>query len=288
MNDKRIWLAAAFLAFLATARLEAMMIAPPPPGNRVAAADLVVVGKVTGFGKGTKGEMFKGDARDMSVAKIKVGETLLGKGAKEIEVGYFPPIPPKPVKDRPVFVRPRPAVQLLENEEYLLVLVKHPTKKDLYVVANYYDATAKKGNPNFAKDVEAIKKAAKLLAKPTESLKSKDADERLQTASLLVARYRTNRTGQAKTEQVSADESKLILEVLANADWAPAKRPQFGQVTPMGVFFQLGLTEKDGWKYPQDATKVAEVAKKWCKDNAGKYRINRFVNETKEEKKEEK
>jgi len=278
MNDRRIWLPAICLLALATAQAQAMMIAPPAMPNRVAAADLVVVGKVADVGKAVKGEMFKGDERDMPIAKVKVSETLIGKEVKEIQVGYFPPARPKPVKDRPVFVRPRPGVQLQQDEEYCLILVKHPSKKDVYVVAAYYDHVAKKGNPNFNKEIETIKKAAKLLARPIDGLKSKDADERLQTASLLVTRYRTNRTGQAKTEQAPADESKLILEALASADWSPPKQPRFGQTTPQGVFFMLGLTEKDGWKYPKDQSKLADEAKKWCKDNAGKYRINRFVN----------
>src|SRR5262245_6068152 len=141
MSDKRIWLAAGCLLALLAAQAEAMMIAPPPMGGRAAAADLVVVGKVVGFGKAAKGEMFKGDEREMSVAKVKVGETLLGKEVKEIEVGYFPPVAPKPVKDRPVFVRPRPGVQLQKDEEYCLILVEHPTKKGVYVVANYYDSS---------------------------------------------------------------------------------------------------------------------------------------------------
>src|SRR5262249_47447594 len=125
--------------------------------------------------------------------------------------------------------------------------------------------------------------------KPNDGLKSKEAEERLTTAALLVTRYRTNRNPEAKTEEVPAEQSKLILEVLASADWAPKNNPrQFGQPNPQQIFFQLGITDKDGWKQPQDFTKLADEAKKWCKDNAGKYRIKRFVNETKEEKKDEK
>jgi len=290
MSDKRIWLAgvACLLAVMTSAQAKAMMIAPPPVGMRIASADLVVVGKVTGFGaKMVKGEMFKGDERDMQIAKIKVGETLVGKQAKEIEVGFFPPMNVNN-GGGPRIIKRGPSVQLKQDEEYALILTKHPTKKDTYVVVNYYDAIAKKDNNNFAKDVEAIKKSAKLLAKPTDGLKSKDADERLLTAALLVARYRTNRTGgEAKTEEIPAEESKLILEALASADWAPKVRV-FGQPNAQQSFFQLGLTEKDGWKQPKDFTKLADEAKQWCKDNAGKYRIKRFVTEKKEEKKEEK
>src|SRR5262249_50917608 len=159
--------------------------------------------------------------------------------------------------------------------------------KDTFVAINYYDAIAKTGNDNFAKQVEEIKKSAKLLAKASDNLKSKEADTRFATAALLITRYRSHRQGAQKTEQVPADESKLILEALAGADWTQKQTPgDGGQGTPSGVFFSLGLTEKDGWKPPQDNTKFIDEAKKWCKDNAGKYRINRFVSDKKEEKKE--
>jgi hypothetical protein len=286
MNHKRTWLAGAacLLACLTAAQAKALMIAPPPIALRPGPADLIVTGKVTGFGsKLVKGEMYKGDVRDMQVATIKVGDTLLGKQAKEIKVGFFPPMNTQ--GGGPRIIRRGPTVQLRQDEEYCLLLIKHPTQKDVYVAMNYYDAIGKKDNPNFAKEVEAIKKSAKLIAKPMDGLKSKQAEERLTTAALLITRYRTNRTGAQKTEQVSADESKLVLEALAEADWKP-KNPRAGfQMNPQTLFFNLGVTEKDGWKQPKDFNKLAEEAKKWCKDNAGKYRINRFVSETKEESK---
>src|SRR5262249_34140088 len=94
MNQKRIWLAAVvcLLTVLSVAQAKAIMIAPPPIAIRPARADLIVTGKVTGFGaKLVKGEMYKGDVRDMQIANVKVGDVLMGKQAKEIKVGFFPP-----------------------------------------------------------------------------------------------------------------------------------------------------------------------------------------------------
>jgi len=287
MNHKRIWLAAAacLTAVLATAQAKAIMIAPPPAATRIANADLVVVGKVTKFGpKLVKGEMFKGDERDMQIATIKVSDTLLGKEVKEIEVGFFPPASnnggggPR--------IRPRPGVQLKQDQEACLILTKHPTKKGVYVVTNFYDSIPKE-SADFAKQLETILKSAKLLAKPTDGLKSKEAEDRLLTAALLITRYRTDRTAEGKTEKVAVDESKLILQALAEADWAPKNNPRVGgnQISPQNLFFNLGVTEKDGWKMPKDFTKLADEAKKWCKDNAGKYQIVRFTSEAKKEEK---
>jgi hypothetical protein len=288
MSNKRIWLGAAagVLALLTVTQAKALMIAPAPLATRIAPADVVVVGKVSGFGpKLVKADVYKGDTRDMQIAIVKVSSTLFGKEEKEIKVGFFPPVTAPPVKD--VFVRPaRTGPQLKQDEESCLILVEHPTQKGVYLMQGYFDVIPKANNNNFAKDVETIKKSAKLLQKPMDGLKSKDAGERLTTAALVVARYRARPLGEVKEEQASAQESKAVLEALADAEWPTAKTPvRFDQINAQNVFFQLGLTEKDGWKFPQDRTKLAEEAKKWCKDNAGKYRITRFVRAEAAEKK---
>jgi hypothetical protein len=53
-------------------------------------------------------------------------------------------------------------------------------------------------------------------------------------------------------------------------------------MTPQTIFFQLGLTPKDGWTPPKDFKQLPDEAKKWLKDNADKYVIQRFVYEKKD------
>jgi hypothetical protein len=48
-------------------------------------------------------------------------------------------------------------------------------------------------------------------------------------------------------------------------------------MNPQGAFLRLGLTEKDGWTMSKDATAVNDAAKKWLKDNAETYRVQKFV-----------
>src|SRR5687767_8359399 len=105
-------LAGLFFVSVASAR----MAAPPAVPLRVAVADLVVVGKVTGFAdKTVKAELFKGDDREMSIAKVKVEEALLGKAAgKEVQVGYFAVAMPR-----------RPSVQLKVDQEAIFLLKAH-------------------------------------------------------------------------------------------------------------------------------------------------------------------
>ena len=48
-------------------------------------------------------------------------------------------------------------------------------------------------------------------------------------------------------------------------------------MNPLMSFYQLGLTDKDGWKPSPDQTKQQEEAKKWLKDHADSYKLQRFV-----------
>ena len=262
------------------ASAKAMMIAPSPISQRVARADAVVVGKVTSLAEKTeKANLFKGDVREMQITTLAVEETILGKKAKTIQVAFFPP-PPQPVGGpiRIVSAGGR-SVQLAKDQESMLFLTKHPTKKDVYVVQQYFEVIGKIGNTNFGVERDEARKAAKLLKEAKTGLDSKDATVRFETATMLLTRYRSASAGVTKTEPVPADESKKILTALAGADWKTAA-PRFNAISPMGTFFLLGLQPKDGWTQPKDNTQVATEAKKWLEANAGKYEMKRFVRES--------
>jgi hypothetical protein len=275
--------AAALLAGSASAK----MIAPAPIPQRVALSDAVVVGKVTGFAdKSVSAAPFPGspDKVEYQVATVQVADAILGaKGMKEIKVGFIPP----PAGGGPGRPGRRFGPNLLVDQEACLFLAKH-ADADFYVLQNYYDVADKKDG-NFDKDVEEAKRCAKLIADPAAGLKAKEAEDRFLTAAMLVVRYKTPRPSAAepKTEDVPAEESKQVLLALADADWAPKNTGRF-ELTPVMVFYRLGVTEKDGWKPPQDGKEIEAAAKKWLKDNADKYRVQKFVYEKKdkEEKKD--
>src|SRR5262249_53636710 len=135
----------------------------------------------------------------------------------------------------------------------------------------------------YDKQVSDLKKFAKLLADPKPGLTSKVAQERLETAAMLLAKYRTPRPGAAaKTEPIDADESKQILQILADADWKAANPGSDYRVLPPRLFQSLGLTEKDGWTQPKNFNEYAPAAQKWLKDNAATYRIQKFVHDKKD------
>jgi len=281
MTSRLTALAGLALLVLLTAGLtaKALMIAPPPVGLRLATAQLAVIGKVTKLAdKTVPAEMFNDDTQQMMIATVRVEQTILGKPAKEIQVGFVVPMerPGRPPLGRPIFRGPR--VNLVVDQEALMLLKPHPKKKDVFIAADLFSILNKKDNPSFKKELEEVQKAAKVLSNPLQALRAKNADERLFAAALLINRYYTPEGDDSKTEKVSTTESKLILDILAHADWkAPERGPGSYALNPQGLFFRLNLSAKDGWSQPADFNQIEVEAKKWLKAHSGKYQLTRYV-----------
>jgi hypothetical protein len=246
------------------------IITPAPIPDRVARATAIVVGKVTAFGDRTVAAnpyAPAGPKVDHQIAHVEVQSVLLGDAkVKQVRVGFIPAGP-----------RREAFLNLKLDEEACYFLTPHP-EEPFFFLPMYYDRHLKKGNKDFDKDVALVKRCVKLLADPDASLKSREAEDRFLTAAMLVVRYRTRPPGDnVKTELVSAEQSKRILEALAEAKWDG--RESDGEMAAPALFFRLGLTEKDGWKTPPNETKVPSAAKQWIKDHAGTYRIQRCVAE---------
>jgi hypothetical protein len=264
----------------------AIRLSPLP--ERVATADVVVVGKVTGIeDKTVSANPFPGakEKAEYTVAVIKVADNLLGaKGLTHVKVGFIKPPEGKPIIRPGGYAPPR----LTVDEEGCFFLTKHATES-FYVMQSAQSVVNKAGNDNFDKQVARVKECAKLLADPKASLKSKNADERALTAEMLAVRYGTQRAGQTKREAIDADESKLILKALAEADWT--KNAGADDLNPQWGFNMLRLTDKDGWNPAgpfNTPNAYQDAAKAWLKGHADKYRIQRYVDEKKGDKKDEK
>ncbi len=265
---------------------KAMMIAPQPISQRVANAEVIVVGKVTGFGDRTVSATPAPGAKDKveyQIAIVKVESTIAGtKGTKEIKVGFIPPpaggaAPGGPI--RPGIRRPM-GVNFTLDMEALMFLTKHHDG-DFYVAPMYFSVVSKGGNTNFEKDVDETKRCVKLLADPKSGLESKEMGDRVLTAGMLMSKFRQYKPGKPVQKPIDADLSKKILLTLAEADWqARPARPGPFQMNPQMIFGQLQLTEKDGWKVPKDYKEFPAKAKEWCKENAEKYVIKRIVYES--------
>ena len=287
---QRLMIGGAGLACLAlvfsAAPAKAMMIAPAPIPERVAQAEVIVIGTVGKVEpKNVSAVQFPGakDKVEYQVVALKVDQGLMGaKTGSEIRVGFIPPQAPAPAG--PGVIRTplrRPGVILTTGQEACFFLTKH-CEEDFYIAPAYFSVMDKKAD-NFEKDMALVKRCVKLLSDLDAGLKSKDAEDRLMTAGMLVSRYRTltpGMTGKA-TEPIDVEQSKLILQTLADADWnaqaAPRPGPVGMQMTAQTIFFRLGLTPADGWKQPQNFQQTSAAARAWLKEHAGTYRIQRFV-----------
>jgi len=267
----------------------ALPIAQPVP-QRVTAADTIIVGKVTAVEEKTvKAVRFQGDAEkgEYRVFTVKI-ETALkgGSGLTHIKVGCLIPVvaPAPPVGDpalpqiRPTIrpIRPFPIQQppmLEKGQEVLLFLRPHMTET-FYTLGQLSDVIDKKAG-NYTADAEMAKKVCKLLGDPMTSLKSKESEERFLTAALLVMQYRTQ-TGPAKEEEISAEESKLIMQGLASGNFDAPRVGRFDPLAPTTIFYQL-QPQTAGFVAPMNFQEQGPAMKKWLEDNASKFRIKRFV-----------
>jgi hypothetical protein len=273
----------------------AVLIRPSPVPERVATSEMIVTGKVTSLEEKTvKASSFPGadDKVEYVVAVVKVNDAILGaKGMTHIKVGFMAPQGGRPGGPTRPGLRGQPKLE--KDQEVLLFLSPHHSA-EFQIIPAYFDVVDKSA-PTYEKDLEAAKKCVKLLVEPEKGLKSKDAQERLETASILVARYRNYKPSnkEPKEEAIDADMSKLIMNVLAEADWTPPKPGPGGlnaDASAISVFGRLNIspeTEK-GFKPPMDGNKYMEYVQTWVKDNKDTYRIKRLVYENAEKKESKK
>jgi hypothetical protein len=251
--------------------------------ERTATADVVVTGRVTGFADKTVSV----EKQEYKVAIVKVTESILvPKDVKELRVGFVP-LPRNGARGAGPLMAPFTQGQLAVGQEACFFLTRQP-EGDFYTFATLGGVVDKRGR-DYATTVAEARKAGKLLADPKASLTSKAAQDRFLTAALLVHRYRTPH-GRQQTEPIDAEESKLILQALAEADWsstraAPGVPPLFAG-PPHLVLRKLGPTEKDGWKEPINVRELTPAAKKWLKDNVETFRIQKYI-PAEEKKKDE-
>lgn len=215
-------------------------------------ATVIVIGKV--------GKFEEKEQVEHRISVIKIEDCVKGmKGLTSIRVGTpamdnnNPVVPP--INNGGGFARPAimrlPPPQLTEGLEGVFFLKKHD-KGDFYVLVNPYTSILQKTQPNYEEQVKLVKDVAKFLETPLEkSLAAEKAEDRLLAAGLLIVQYRTRKdySKPMKEEAIDAEQSKQIMKVLAEADFNKME-PRLG-MSPLDLFYRLGVTPKDGWTPPQ-------------------------------------
>lgn len=302
----RNWVALAAIAlFGITAEAKALRIAAPPqPGQVAIQSDVIVIGKVVEIEKDTvEATQYKGAPKDAKmtykIAVVKIQEAIVGgKGLTQFRVG-FPDgaSAPQPPVGKPGLARPLPArfapVALTEGMEGCFFLNPHHDG-DFYVIAsNGMGAPLNKKDENYAKQLEEVKKVAKIIDDPVSGLKAKELDDRYQAAMITLQRYQMNRSGGTAREAIPAEENKLILALLKELPWQPKQdQPRTGSdpvppsrsqlwymINPQEFGFkQPAFPKQKPGDPPVDFNKIMDDATlAFLKDNADKIKIKRFA-----------
>lgn len=225
---------------------------------------------------------------DYRIAVVKVKEVLRGnQEVKQVRLGFLSPDQDRKVdkagKDisriSPYFFQ-----SFTVGQDGLFFLRKHH-QGDFYETiqpfGGFYDSA---NGPRFTTTVEDVRRLNQVMEAPREALKAENMTNRFVTATMLIHHYRLSWLKGRKPREtaVDAEESKLLLKTLAEADWqdvneaiTPTKYPPH----PYRVFMQLGVTKSDGYEPPAKATEVRETLEythKWLRNNQEQYRIKRF------------
>jgi hypothetical protein len=266
----RVLTAVTMLTLSADAALATSIRFVPVP-ERVARADVVAVGTVTGIEeKVVEAEQFKGGKKiRFRIAVVKVTDGLLGaEGVTQLKVAFVP------AEDQPNDGLRIPTAVLEKDDEVLLFLGKR-ADEGFYRINGYFGAVGQEGNNRYLDRkldgaLKEAKAACKIMADTAKALKSKDETERMTAAWMLVTRYRAHPIdvipGKGAEEVVGADESRAIMEGLLTL--AEKRAGDF-----YSAVYSLNLTKEDGFEKPL----TPENMKQWVKDNVKTYRIKKIV-----------
>jgi hypothetical protein len=198
-----------------------------------------------------------------------------------VKVGFLPPPPADPA------VPPGRGgrggfqpVNLNVEQSGVFFLTRHPGGEFYTITPMMAPLNAR--IDNYKSQADLVEKAAAALTDPMKALGAEKAADRFLAAAVLLSRYRGFPEDGRETElqKVPADESKLILKSIADADWKQA-----GENAPgaMQLFFQLGLNPESGFTPPHaqpgaDYTSVVKDAfVKWLAGPGTDYRIEKIV-----------
>src|SRR5262249_26042305 len=154
-----------------------MAIRQAPLPERVALAKVIVVGKVVEIEKKTvQAKPFPGaeEKSEFQVAVVEIKDAIQGaKGLTHVRIAFLP-APKGPVGGpiRPG-IRRAPALQLTKGLEACFFLTPH-FEETFHLIPNVTPPMDSKAE-NFKKELEEVKRIAKLLDDPKASLKSKNA-----------------------------------------------------------------------------------------------------------------
>jgi hypothetical protein len=263
-----------------------------PLPDRIVRSDIVVLGRVVALEPKDVEAVLSSESPyklDYLIAVVKVHEVIHGqKDVKELRLGFV-----SPDQDRKVDKtgKTMPKLSHLDfravtvGQEGMFFLRKHH-QGHFYVNFLFFNGFLPSSDtPEFTKNLENARRLNKVLELPLEALKAENESNRFLAATMLVTRYRQSWLKDRKLPEkaIDAEESKLILKTLAEADWSDVNEAISSSkypTHPYRVFLQLGVTKADGYDPPKNASDFRDTLRytqNWLRDNQEKYRIQRFT-----------
>ena len=235
-----------------------------PLPDRIARSDIVVLGRVVAMEpKDVEAVLSLAHPYrlDYRIAVVKVAEVIHGpKDVKQLRLGFVSPDQNRAVdktgKNMPSLGQ-ADFRSVKEGQDGLFFLRKHH-QSDFYVNTMLIGGFLPSGAaPEFAKNLEIARRLSKVLEFPLEALKADNASNRFLAATMLINRYRLDGIKASKLPEkgIDAEESKLLLKTLAEAEWKDVKEAitinNMYPPHPYRVFLQLGVTKADGYDPPK-------------------------------------
>lgn len=259
--------------------------------DRVVRSDLVVSGRVVAVEPKDVEAVISAEMPykvDYRIAVVKVHEVVHGqKGLKELRLGFISPGQDRKVDKAGKAMQPLSPFYFQAftvGQDGLVFLRKHH-QGDFYVsflfFGGFHDSS---DGATFTKNLEDVRRLSKVLEAPVEALKAENATNRYLAAVMLISRHRLSWLKDRKLPEktIDAEESKLLLKVLAEANWSDVNEAITSIMYPphpYRTFLQLGVTKADGYDPPvksPDFRDTLRSTQSWLRDNQEKYRIKRF------------
>jgi hypothetical protein len=259
--------------------------------DRIVRSDLVVLGRVVALEPKDVEAAFSSESPfklDYRIAVVKVNDVIHGKKElKEIRLGFISPDQDRKVdrsgKAMPA-LSPLYFVSIKVGQEGVFFLKKHH-QGDFYLnpmlIGGFLPSS---DSPEFKKNIESARRLSKVLDLPLDALKAENASNRFLATTMLINRYRLNGAKASKLPEkaINAEESKLLLKTLTEAEWKDVNEaisPTMYPPHPYRLFLQLGVTKTEGYDPPTKAPDFRDTLRytqSWLRDNQEKYRIQRF------------
>ena len=255
-----------------------------PLPARIALADLIVIGRIDAIEDKTVEVLPSPGSKDKvsyRTCVLKAEEVLRGdKAAKEFRIGFATKVA--------LGVGPGEWLGFKPGHEGMFFLKRHHAG-DFFVnfsLSNGLSRVAPKGGGfgtpgDYDTQVRAVRKMVKMVEDPVTTLQGKNDADRYLGLTMLIEHYRSRGVKDPRWEEKPVDPkvSKLLLKVLAEADWSwKPGRLDYYPPHPSHLFEQLGVTKKDDYDPPTDDGRKTDAAtQRWLIDHQETFAVKRFT-----------